>query len=272
MTLNKFRLVLGMMVLGLFVVGTSCIKVYDPPVEVGGEPEKFAVLSFEDGEGSEYFGKLIDKEQSDGELLYAKAAEYGWYDDKNTFLASEFPQNYPESLSFAGGGCAISNYVGESYDGIDWTKQLEIPLKGGHNNSKNFCVVTGYNKEGGTNLLPYIYFKDGAEREMVEMYVTNTSYFLNGYLNGNAYSAAATDDDYVDLVIVGYNKDKVKTGEVKFRLGEGKNAVKEWRKVELKALGKVNRVEFNMDSSLKNEWGLTVPAYFAMDDLKVKVE
>ena len=125
----------------------------------------------------------------------------------------------------------------------------------------------------GTDALPALTFADGTARVIDHMYVTNTTYALNYYLDGNGLTAKIGPDDWVKLVATGYNADGTKTGEASLYLCNGPdNIVMDWTKWDLSGLGKVSKVTFNVTGSSDNGYGFSQPAYFAYDDVAVRFE
>ena len=105
------------------------------------------------------------------------------------------------------------------------------------------------------------------------MYVTNTTYALNCYIDGNGLTAKIGDDDWVKLVAIGYDASGTKTGEASIYLCNGPdNIVRDWTKWDLSGLGKINKVTFNVTGSSDNGYGFSQPAYFAYDDVAVRFE
>lgn len=248
------------------------------------------VLTFEDadymGSGS-YLGKkdwssLIDSQQYGGPLLYPATAEkvYNWYDEANTGLASDLPNNYGDG-KFWGGGQAISNYVDTNLSNGDFNHQLSVYYrhsngKGGHNGSSNFCIQNGYFDTDPDGLaqnrnIPNMYFKGGEACLIKGMWVTNTTYFLNEWKNGNSLSPAASASSYFKIVAYAYGPDgKLLDSHPSLTLAEGKNNIAtSWKWFDLSSLGKVTAIAFNIESNVGNEFGMSVPAYFALDDITV---
>ena len=253
---------------------TSCSQQDNPSVE----PVKtLRVLTFEDADwkagtnylGKQYWSTLIDYPQYGGELMYPQdddATIYQWADINNTFLAHEFTNGYWDK-AYWGGGMAISNYVNTDYSKSTYTSQLEIPVATGHNGSKNFCVHNGYASYPGAPL-PTLYFADGVARVIDHMYVVNTCYALNDMTN--AYTTFKKGEDWFKIIATGYDAEGTVTGTAEFYLAKDGKFVTEWTKFDLTSLGKVAKVEFNMDGSCQNSWGLSTPAYFAFDDVAVQ--
>ncbi len=166
--------------------------------------------------------------------------------------------------------------------------------KGGHNGSDNFAVHYGYidwynSSTYGVTSTPSIAL-DG--RHIIDhMYVANNVYAMGCYAAGNFLTEAVGPDDYMKIVAYGYydaadyetdkengNRDNANTSE--FYLVKGSNltdnremfAVVDWTKWDLTGLGEVELVEFNMEGSNDNGFGLSQPAYFVYDDVAVRFE
>lgn len=248
-------------------------------------------LTFEDADykgasNTSYWSSLIDKPQYGGPLLYGNYSnvDYKWFDDKNTFIAHELPENY-DSRVYWGGGHAISDYVETDVEKGAHDTQLAVFFKdqtteqGGHNGSKNFCVHYGY-KDGSSfnqiQVLPSFYFKDGTARVVDHMYVMVTTYLANCIINGNSLTEPCGPNDWIKVVATGYDAtgNKMEGNELEFSLTTGILGVvmSDWQRWDLSALGKVSRIEFNIKGSSDNGYGFSQPAYFAYDDIAVRFE
>ena len=261
------------------------------------------VLTFEDADykggtnfaGGSNWSSLIDAPQYGGKLLYGSSGggvdseeeAYNWTDKNNTWLHNVLSQGYG-TWCYWSGGHAISNYVSSdiaAYGGPE--SQLTVykasadttvgRVGGGHNGSNNFAVHYGYADNSGFGLgedaLPALTFADGAERVIDHMYVTNTTYALNCYIDGNGLTAKIGPGDWVKLVATGYDAGGTKTGETGIYLCNGPDKiVKDWTKWDLSGLGKVSKVTFNVTGSSDNGYGFSQPAYFAYDDVAVRFE
>ena len=264
-------------------------------------PYDLRVLTFEDADykgGTNFAGgsdwtSLIDDPQYGGKLLYGsdgvgvstESEAYKWTDENNTMLSHVFPYNY-EAYCYWGGGHAISNYAsGDIADYGGFNTQLTVYKKGvsgltrtgaGHNGSDNFAVHYGYidgSEYNKTEVLPAFSFADGVERVVDHMYITNTTYALNCYIDGNGLTAKIGDDDWVKVVAIGYDINGEKTGETNIYLCNGPDdIVMDWTKWDLSVLGKVLKVAFNVTGSNDNGYGFSQPAYFAYDDVAVRFE
>ena len=267
-----------------------------------GEDYDLRVLTFEDADykgGTNFangnnWSSLIDDPQYGGKLLYGSSGAgvssadeaYQWTDTNNTWLHNILSEGYG-SWCYWSGGHAISNYnTGDIADYGGFNTQLTVYKKGvsglsrtggGHNGSNNFAVHYGYADNSGYGLgadaLPALTFADGPERVIDHMYVTNTTYALNCYIDGNGLTAKIGPDDWVKLVATGYDTKGAKTGETGIYLCNGPdNIIMDWTKWDLSGLGKVAKVTFNVTGSSDNGYGFSQPAYFAYDDVAVRFE
>lgn len=259
----------------------------DEPVNENPQ-EELAVLTFEDadvqfdsylidgcGKTITCWSDLIDDVQYGGALLYNDYSYtgYRWHDAGNTELAS----GIIDGGVFWNGGHALSSYYTDDCTTTTYEKQLEVMVGSvgcaGNKGSKNFAVQNGYVDESSSkSVAPGFYFADGVERVVKSMYVVNTAYVYNSLRNGDAFSPAATATTWYKITATGYNAAGSVTGESEFFLCYGaENIVDEWTLWNLEELGKVAKVVFNLSASddLVGQFGLTVPAYFAYDDVTV---
>lgn len=218
---------------------------------------------------------LIDDPQYGGALLYNDYSYtgYEWCDAGNTELSS----GIIDGGAYWNGGHAISDYYMADYAAATYETQLAVSTgtvgAAGHNGSKNFCVHNGYvDDKSWKTTLASISFGDGVARVVDNMYVVPTSYVINSLMNGDGFSAPAGDDTWYKIVATGYDANGNATGTAEFMMCEGGNIVTEWTKFDLSGLGKVLKIEFNIEGSddLSGDYGLNCPAYFAYDDVAVR--
>ena len=163
--------------------------------------------------------------------------------------------------------------------------QLTTPTNGGHS-GENFAVHFGYvDFMSMTQELQGFEFEDGEARVIDHMYVTNTNYTLNQILYGVGSEAGntfggdytgPTADTWYKITAYGYadEDDEEPTTSVDFYLFKDMQPVVDWTKWDLSVLGKVAKVRFNMFASedMSGKYGLTIPAYFAYDDVAVRFD
>lgn len=105
--------------------------------------------------------------------------------------------------------------------------------------------------------------------------LTNSTYAYHEMKNGSNFSKKFTNGDWFKVVIKGFFNNN-KTGEIEFYLADfrdGKSIIiRDWTKVSLAALGKVEKITFSFDSSDKGDFGINTPKYVCIDNLTVEVD
>lgn len=225
----------------------------------------------------DYWNALIPNLDYNDPLIYGtgygSSVNYKW-SDAVTSLSHEFPSVWGVK-NYMGAGMAISDKVLTDLTQGNFNHELAVPVAGGHDGSKNFAVHHG-NSDGMNGVsetgLPSIYFSDGTEKVIDNMYVCPTTYLLNSMSVDGTYSKALTAEDTLYLTAAGYDASGSKTGEVTFYMAKDGKFVKNWTKWNLAPLGKVSRVYFNVNGSANtyNAYGFSQPAYFAFDDVAVR--
>ena len=236
---------------------------------------------------------LIDPQQNNGDLLYSLSMsdedKYRWSDDNNTWIKSELLGGM-YGTSFFSGGHAISNYTSVSIDDVNTAyingvdsyavydaAQLSIPCASGHSGN-NFAIAFHDSQvEYDVEILPLIEFSDGKARVVDHMWVTNTTYVYN-QLQAAGFGSTYVLGDESTYKIVAYGYDSFDEGAEPiastefYLLEKGKKFVTEWTKWDLSSLGEVVKVAFNLVGSedMMGDYGLSVPGYFAYDDVAVR--
>ncbi len=263
-------------ILFLALVAVSCSQTEETPDVIA---PKLTTLTFEDADyaaGENYLGKeswssLIDNAEYGGELLYANDenyvghSEYTWYDANNTELVMpelREDQNYGSGYSFAQGGIAVSNYVLATDPSLSYLNQLSV-VEGGHNDSDNFAVAFTPAE---------LFFHDMSPRVIDHLYINNTTYTASVCLHGNAYSESLGTDGYYKVIAKNVDENEEVVATAEFYLAKDGKLVEGWQKWDLTSLGKVAVLKFEVDSNVGNEWGISIPNYFAIDDIAVVME
>lgn len=210
-------------------------------------------------------------------------AEYVWSDDDTT-LSSRPKFTTSEWGSFYGGGCTVSNYGSGDlaargsygYDLYVYKEGVADSRTGcGAGGSDNFLVLYG-NMESLTAVVdadcrPEIYFRDGKPRKIERCKVTATTYFVNIAENGNEFSPKLSpEDEPITLYATGVDSYGNPTATAEFTLASYGSVVKSWTSWDLSSLGEVVKVQFNILGGHRDEYGMTIPKYFALDDIEVK--
>lgn len=245
------------------------------------------IVDFESA-GDKYLA--VDEEGNNLYSFYG-AEQYTGYTDPESGLRlylNDYDNNGDGSVitqEFWSGGTALSTWNIMHLDGYEASMfgnqcsvfyEDEETGKGGHNGSEVFAVTNGRDNEWG-GIGPSIEFENGEEYVIDHIWVTNSTYAAIAMMEGYKYANELTyeDKDYFRVTFEGYDKNNVKKGSVTFYLADfrTKNApgiLKSWKKVELSALGKINRLKFVMEGTDEGDFGLNTPAYFCFDDVAIR--
>lgn len=123
--------------------------------------------------------------------------------------------------------------------------------------------------EGGDDVFARAFWPESVK-------VTNTCYAYYAMAEGDNYARKFEEGDWFKLIATGHKTDGT-TKSVEFYLADCKGSdsskwfVTDWKEFDLSSLGEVLVISFTMESSDYNEYGMKTPAYFALDDLEVKV-
>jgi len=268
--MKKFLLFFQVTLVTLFLA-VSCNQKIDDNKPLGDE---FLV----DFEGS-YWDGLIDNPQYGGDLMYGPcdeyycySSQYKWTDAVSGFSFEGFPESWG-SLSFSGGGEAVSNYVNADFAGADYMRQLEVPVAPAK--GANFAVHFGSGEP-----YPMLRLADGGIFILKSMDVIMTSYLADAAINGNAYFGPLSEENsHVSVRVIGFDKDGNKTGSIErvlvdvasvplYKSGSKKL---DWEKWDTSSLGKVSSVAFEVYGSADcyGDYGFNAPGYFAYDNVVI---
>ena len=244
--------------------------------EVSGDDTTRYVCDFE-GPG---WNALIDNPQYNGELLY-KQEGYSWYDPCTDLAHAVNNGSYGQY--YYCGGMAVSNYCTTDYaSATSFMEQLTVYAEAMHS-GQNCIVSNGYHSSWsamGFGDCPSLCFK--TEAGCIEsVWVANTCYSYTAAIAGLNKDGAKplTAEQSIWVRATGYTLDaegnEVEGSSLDFYLyKDGKDALNGgWKKWDLSALGKVNKVKF--DVQWNGEGGadnFMHPAYFALDDITVVKE
>lgn len=157
-------------------------------------------------------------------------------------------------------GNVVSNKTGNTYD---FYADSDKSAKGGAYEGDNFLVWT-YSYTG----LDHIQLLEQAV--VPGMYVCNTAWVVNAILNGDGMSsdqgAPFGENDWFKLTVHGYLNGVEVNAKVDVALATGTSYIADWTYVDLSGLGEVDEISFVLSSSKQNEYGMTTPAYFCIDN------
>lgn len=104
------------------------------------------------------------------------------------------------------------------------------------------------------------------------VYITNSNYSYWTMKNGCSFNKAFGTDDWCKVIFKGVKNDVV-TGTVECYLAQDGAINREWKQINLTALGDVDYVYIQMQSTDNSEWSgisyMNNPAYFCLDNLCV---
>lgn len=186
---------------------------------------------------------------------------------KNTYYCNGFRfTNIYNPAWGSWSGFAISNKTDNTY--VDYTtSQYNNCLGYGYDNSKNFAVVF----PSGNNEAIDIDAEEGMN--LTGFYLTNSAWNVDAYINGDGMTDGGfTNGDWCKLTIYAVLADNT-TSMLDVYLADYRSDdasehyyIKEWQWVDLSSLGKVASLSFGISSSRNNDWGMTTPGYFCMDN------
>ncbi len=165
-------------------------------------------------------------------------------------------------------GFAYSNMKDSTTAG--YGNQYSARTAVGYNNS----VIYAVGQNGA-----YVKLSGAAKGKVVDgFYATNTTYAALSMQDGDQFckkfgGVSGTEPDYLKLVVHGYLLNVEANDSVTFYLADYRASnsaddyiVKDWRWVNLTALGNVDSLVFSMSSTDNALWGMNTPGYFAMDN------
>lgn len=222
-----------------------------------------------------------------------------YVDPEDGFWMGDFSKGYDkggEGTTFVSGSFRFSNYADDTWAGEPTTPywgnyaysqtttntfetyiidQFNNAVGGGVDNSETFLVAY---PQGGT--IDVINNEDGAV--IPGMYITNNAWVVDAILHGDGMSTidgtAAGEStgnvgfqtgDWFKLTISADNGNSIE-----YYLADYQSAdesahyyVNDWRWIDLSSLGTVKSLSFFLTSSRRNNWGMTTPAFFCLDNI-----
>lgn len=185
---------------------------------------------------------------------------------------------FPHNLNDWGfwSGFAYSNMTDMTT--ADYTNEFSAYLANGQNNNSGnqfaVCYVDSYMAKPTISLTGAAY-----DTTVSGMWVTNTTYAYMSMLNGDSFGttpfggASGDEQDYFNLAITGITSEGNYTQTIDFKLANFTNSdnandyiLDSWTWVDLSSLGNVIGLEFDLNSTKNNAYGMLTPAYFAIDN------
>lgn len=189
---------------------------------------------------------------------------------ENTMISNTWAfYNYYETYFW--GGFTASNQSDASLSG--YNAQYTAVTLSGYNGSQNYAVA--YASGFPTDVTPL----DGLAGIISGCYVTNNVWAYEAILEGDGMTpypfggATGNDPDYFRIFAVGKTADNQNTDTLYFYLADYRfednsldYVVDSWEWFDLSGLGAVKSVRFGLQSTKSNDWGMTTPGYFCMDN------
>lgn len=200
----------------------------------------------------------------------------GNYTYNDVFCAKAYVADAPYDgplFSTADGNIWFGSYYASSYDGWGgFALTRNFTRKGEALSSHQFsvwadrgacntatCAVCYVDSWTGGAAIPAIEFDE--PRTVCHLYLANSVYTYS-------YLPTQVDDaEFYYRVVISGSLNGVSTGSVTCTLIDGTSKVSDWKRVDLSALGRVDRISFNVESNEANTYGLLVPSYFAVDEI-----
>ncbi len=195
----------------------------------------------------------------------------------------------PNGTVFISGNAIFPNYF-KTYWSKGWAiSNMKDSTTAGYTNMYSAVTAMGYNSAtyavGQQGSIIRVY-KDAMNGNGNGVYVTNGTYAAISMKNGDGFARKFGDTtgtksglpqgsypDWFKLTIKGFSNGTLKTDSVNFYLADYRFTdntkdyiVKEWKWVDLTALGNVDSVVFNLSSSDIGNFGMNTPSFFCIDN------
>ena len=105
-----------------------------------------------------------------------------------------------------------------------------------------------------------------------EVSICQSTYTLEGIVNGIAQAHKFTDKDTLALLISGLDTNYEEVNTITYYLAVDGKYNQNWDKVDLSSIGLCWGISFRMTSTDKGQWGINTPTYFALDGLTISTE
>lgn len=207
---------------------------------------------------------------------------YGWQDEVTSLKhTSIFTNDY--GYPVYSGGLTLSRYntsdverfaTYESDLYVYNSENADSQSGGGADGSDTFLVAYNFDPDviAELDMRPAVTFADGVARRVVSCQVNSTAYFINIAENGNPFSPAMKDGEEIKIYATGYDATGREGKTVSMSFARKGHLIKQWTKWDLSQLGKVLTIKFNIKGGNTDEWGMTTPKYFAIDNIVVEQE
>ncbi|NLK47760.1 MAG: DUF4465 domain-containing protein [Bacteroidales bacterium] len=150
---------------------------------------------------------------------------------------------------------------------VGWGNQYSVYASGGALGSKQFAVA--FSEATAT-----IEKNEYGNFKINSLMLNNSTYAYLGMKNGEYGGGGAKKfeaNDWFKVIITG-SLNRTETAKVEYYLADfrdGKTFILDkWTKVDVSALGEVDKLTFEFASSDTGEWGMNTPAYVCVDNIE----
>ena len=189
---------------------------------------------------------------------------------------------YLKTATFTSGNITFTNIYNTTYDSwsgfacssltdkttATFSNDLSVYGKGGASGSK-FAVTYSDAFSGNAS---FSFTGENTEFVIKDISVTNGTYPYLSIKNGNDVAKKFASGDWFKLIIIGYDANNIETGRVNYYLADFRNCknyiCNTWKKVDLKSLGFVHKIEIAFESSDVGDFGINTPTYVCIDDIR----
>jgi hypothetical protein len=195
-----------------------------------------------------------DSPSESGDYFYSGSYKF------NNFLSKEIS---------TWGGFGYSNYMATDFSGNFMLEQFRSAAGHGVKGSKTYGVVYTM---GFKNQVEVTNKPDGDI--ITGTFITNSAWVASVIKNGDSMAGDPfKTGDWYKVTATGYDASGTKTSTTDFYLADYRSADPkehklhtDWAWWDLTSLGKVKKISFTVDGSRSNSYGLTIPAYFCIDN------
>ena len=177
----------------------------------------------------------------------------------------------PEGAEF-GSYYTVTAY-GDYWSGFAFTSTADKTGKEGYSgqfsayadSASKFAVGYDGRWEETSNRFDYPFITFDKPGTILSARFANSNYVYSECKTGKE----KVDDFYFTLTLEGYNG-TAKKGTVEIPLAKNGEILGQWEEFDLTGLGKIDKVLFSFDSNYTNPYGILIPKYFCIDDIKIQ--
>lgn len=192
-------------------------------------------------------------------------------EENSIFYSGSFSfNNYYNESYMTWMGFAYSNETSTDFDPDYYLEQQFRSAAGsGAMNSENYGVAYAY------GFVPEINLTNTSNGELLKgTFITNTAYLVSSLKNGDGFIGGPFEQgDWYKVTFSGRDKIGNITSSIDIYLADYRSdnpddhyILNYWKWVDLSSLGEVQKIYFTVSGSRNNEIGLTIPAYFCIDN------